>query len=383
MSSIRVEIPANTLLFDEGDPPGSAFLIEEGQVEVAARNGSERIVICHLGPGDLLGEMAVIDDAPRTASARTVTVCRLTEIRRDQIRQRLGEADPVLAALIEGLLARYRSGLKAIRGAGKPNEPVLVQTAGPEPSAHFDKFRLESQLLSALENDKLQVLYQPLLDIPNGVIAGYEALTRWHHPERGPVSPAEFIALAEETSLIVPVGEYVLRQVCKTLVALKQRERLKTHFIAVNVSTRQLALGEFPDRLSEIVNEIGADPGQIKIEVTESMTLDFERVQRLLANLHACGFSVALDDFGTGYSSLARLHHLELDTIKLDQAFTRQMLEDERCMRIVEAIVQMAHGLGCDVVVEGIETQDQLDAVAAMGCRYGQGYLIGRPAAIP
>lgn len=374
-SSYRVKVAAGEILFREGDAPTTAFLIEQGSLRVTALHDGESVILGELGPGALLGEMAVLDDAPRTATATALSDCLLTPVDRKQFAERLEDADPVVRALLFSQLARYRSALATLTGGAAPSS--IEDTAPPRDARHaHDKIRLESQLREALELHKLDVLLQPIWDIVAGRIAGYEALTRWQHPDRGAVSPAEFIALAEETSLIVPVGEYVLNEVCAALRRLADGGH--TPFIALNVSGRQLHDAGFVDRVIARARAHAVAPTQIKLEITESLVLDYTQVSELIAHCHAVGVRVALDDFGTGYSNLGHLHKLEFDTLKLDQGFVRQ-LDDARCMAVVRAIVGMARALGCDIVAEGVETQKQLTQLTALDCDFAQGYLIGRP----
>lgn len=378
MSAYRVELAQGETLFREGDAPTTAFLIESGEIEVGTHQGGTYRVLGVLGPGDLLGEMAVIDDSPRTASARTLTPTILTPIDRAQFAERLETADPVVRALLLSQLSRYRSALAQLAGTQRTPWRARTTTAATSEAASgaLDKIRLESQLREALERRELEVRLQPILDIATRRVAGYEALTRWTHPERGAISPAEFIALAEETSLIVPVGEYVLREVCAALSRLDGAGA--DRFIAVNVSGRQLGDDAFIRRLLDTLAEYRASPQRLKIEVTESLVLDYDQVSRFIGHCRAAGMRVALDDFGTGYSNLGHLHRLHFDTIKLDQGFIRQM-DDPRCLAIVRAIVGMAQSLECDMVAEGVETPEQLLQLRTLGCQFAQGWLVGKP----
>jgi len=378
MSAYRVELAQGETLFREGDAPTTAFLIESGEIEVGTHQGGTYRVLGVLGPGDLLGEMAVIDDSPRTASARTLTPTILTPIDRAQFAERLETADPVVRALLLSQLSRYRSALAQLAGTQRTPWRARTATAATSEAASgaLDKIRLESQLREALERRELEVRLQPILDIATQRVAGYEALTRWTHPERGAISPAEFIALAEETSLIVPVGEYVLREVCAALSRLDGAGA--DRFIAVNVSGRQLGDDAFIRRLLDTLAEYRASPQRLKIEVTESLVLDYDQVARFIGHCRAAGMRVALDDFGTGYSNLGHLHRLHFDTIKLDQGFIRQM-DDPRCLAIVRAIVGMAQSLECDMVAEGVETPEQLLQLRTLGCQFAQGWLVGKP----
>ena len=379
---LRKTLIAGECLFREGDAPDSAYLIEEGMVDVVSGDPASPLLLAHLGPGDLIGEMAVVDKSARSASAFAVADSVLLVIDNEQIADRLASSDPIVRMLLEGQMKRYRSMLELLRGRSKggPSPIPLATQSGTEPEPGVDKFRLEHQLRQALSEQLLEVRYQPVLEIASERIAGYEALVRWEHPVRGQVSPAEFIVLAEETSLIVPVGEYVFDAACAALDALRANATSGSvmPFIAVNVSARQLAHAGLIKRVVARREVLGLPRGCIKVEITESQALDYRQVIDVIAHCHAQDIPVALDDFGTGYSHLSHLHQLEFDTIKVDQSFVREMFTSSRAMVIIRTIVNLARDLGADLVVEGVETRRQLDALRELGCRYAQGYLIGK-----
>src|SRR5262245_5988270 len=189
---LRIEIPAGGVLFREGDVPTTGFLLESGEIEVAIRIRGQPIVLSRLRAGDILGEMGVFDGAPRSATATAITACVLLPIDRSQISERLEKTDPIIRALLEGQVRRYRGAIQAIRGveALDPTEPDT-----PAGTDAGDKFRLEAQLREALASDGLDVRYQPIQHVASGRIAGYEALVRWNHPDRGAVSPLQFVGL--------------------------------------------------------------------------------------------------------------------------------------------------------------------------------------------
>jgi diguanylate cyclase len=372
----RISLKQGDYLFREGDPPSVAYLIESGEVEVSADRDGKRWVLSKLGVGDLLGEMAVIDDAPRTASARALSECVLFQIDRAQISERLAGTDPIIRALLEGQLKRYRGALATIQG--KVSDVSSTPSNASE-QLGIQKIRLESQLREAINQRALDVRYQPLLHVQSNKIAGYEALVRWNHPERGAISPLEFVALAEETALIVEVGEYVFDEACAAVKRFIEHDANPKPFIAVNVSARQLSHPGLIERIVERVDAAGVPQGSLKVEITESQALNYEMVDKVISLCHRHGIKVALDDFGTGYSHLTHLHKLAFDTMKVDQAFTRSMLEHPRSMAIVKAIVAMGKAIDADIVVEGIETEAMLQALRDLGCDYAQGYLIGKP----
>ena len=374
MNPLRVRVPSGGVLFREGENPDTAFLIETGEIEVCVRRGDENIVLSRLRTGDLVGEMAVIDESVRTATATAITDCILYRVDRQQIAERLAEADPIIRSLLEGQLKRYRGALAALQG----RYPGPDRTT-PSELEGIDKIRLESQLREALQSQGLALTFQPILDVAAGTIAGYEALVRWQHPERGVVSPAEFVALAEETSLIVPVGEYVIDLACAAVARFIAAGADPVPFVAVNISARQLSHAGLIERIVARVEAASLPRGTLKLEITESRELDIELVAAAIEVCHRHGIGVSLDDFGTGYSHFGQLHRLRFDTIKLDQSFSRSMLEDPRAMATVAALVRLGEALQADLVVEGIETDTQLDALRGLRCRYAQGYLIGRP----
>ena len=334
-------------------------------------------ILGQLGPGMLLGEMAVIDNSPRTATARALTDCTLTPIDRRQFAERLAAADPVVRALMMSQLTRYRSALATLTGDAAPGVEPPDATIRPDAGA-FDKIRLESELRAALDRGELEVRLQPIEEIVSGQIAGYEALVRWHHPERGWVSPAEFIRLAEETSLILPVGDYVLARVCEMLAEFRRRGVKPLPFIALNVSARQLDDAKLVERMLDELRKHALTPSCLKIEITESLVLDNARVADVLTQCHAAGMHVALDDFGTGYSNLGPLLTLDFDQIKLDQSFVRA-LDRPRGVALVGVIVAMARALDCNLVAEGVEKREQREILHHLGCRYAQGWLVGKP----
>jgi len=376
-SAHRVELKTGEVLFREGDAPTTAFLVETGRLRITATVSCQETFLGEVDAGALVGEVAVLDYSPRTATATALEPCVLTAIDRGQFAERLATADPVVRALLLSQFSRYRIALATLTGNAAP----AVRAATPQGDAGHDKIRLEGQLRDALESGGLEMRLQPIQHIASGSIAGYEALIRWHHPERGPISPTEFIALAEETSLIVPVGDYVLREVCGILRRFSEGWPDGTPYVGLNVSGRQIDDPAFIERVATQLRRNAVPPWLLNIEITESLFLDYPKVAAFVDRCHSVGIRVALDDFGTGYSSLAHLHQLPFDTLKLDQAFVQQ-LDDPRCLAIVRAVVEMAAALRCDMVAEGVETAGQLACLRDLGCQYAQGYLIGRAQSI-
>jgi len=241
---------------------------------------------------------------------------------------------------------------------------------------------LEADLRQALARQEIFVVYQPIVALHERRPVGLEALARWHHPTRGLVSPAEFVPLAEETGLIEALGTHVLRQACLDLAAWqRQLGPAAPRTVAVNLSRAQLRPGVLAGTVHAALADAGLLPAALRLEITESLAMQGEAALAVLGELHAMGVSLALDDFGTGYSSLASLDQLPIDTVKIDRAFVVKMVHNRYQRALVESTVQVADALALKVVAEGVETEAQAAALAALGCHSAQGYLFGRPMA--
>jgi diguanylate cyclase (GGDEF)-like protein len=241
------------------------------------------------------------------------------------------------------------------------------------------RLETERDLWRALTACELVNHYQPKCALDTGGIVGAEALVRWSHPTRGLVAPADFIPVAEETGLIVPVGEWVLATACRQLAAWRG-DGLGPLAVAVNLSPRQLSEDGFCDRVAEVIEEVGVDPADVTLELTESSLLgDTGAVVERLVALRAIGVRVSIDDFGTGYSSLAYLRALPLDEIKIDRSFINDLPADRGARAVVASIVHLGHALGLTVVAEGVESEAQLEQVREMGCDLAQGFHLSQP----
>ncbi|MCC8364308.1 EAL domain-containing protein [Lysobacter sp. A6] len=379
MGTVIRELFSGEVLYRQGDPSDCAWLIERGGIELTSEQGRRSVHHGTLGPGELIGELGMLDGQPRSATATARGDTQLLAIDHDQFLERLEGGDAIVRTLVLSLLRRTRAIIAAMpQEVQLPAEDMAVESK--EERAGLDKIRLEARLRDALATKTLEVRYQPIYDIAEGAVRGYEALVRWQLPDRGAVSPAEFIKLAEETSLIVPVGEYVLDRVIEVLVALRDAGVAPLPSIAVNLSARQLVEPGMARQIVQRIEQAKLPAGTLKLEVTESRMLDYAPVAAVMQHCRAHGIPFALDDFGTGYSNLTHLHKLDFEFVKVDQAFARHMFDSERAMAIVQAIVAMAHGIGAHVVMEGVETVEQLERLRQMGVRYAQGYLIGQAA---
>jgi EAL domain-containing protein (putative c-di-GMP-specific phosphodiesterase class I) len=237
---------------------------------------------------------------------------------------------------------------------------------------------LENGLRKALEKNQLVLHYQPQIALDNEEIVGIEALIRWEHPDLGMISPGEFIPLAEETGLIVPIGKWVLRKACKQN-KVWQMEGLDPVPIAVNISARQFQDDHFVQSVIEALEEVGLDPKYLELELTESIMQNIEKSSIILKQLKELGVSVSIDDFGTGYSSLSYLKHLPIDKIKIDKSFVDDILYHSNQGIMVKTIIDMGNNLQFSVIAEGIEEEKQVVFLKENACTAGQGYFFSKP----
>ena len=262
----------------------------------------------------------------------------------------------------------------------KEQGPGAYQLYAPEMNAiAIERLTLGNRLRRALQNEEFLLHYQPVVQPSNGEIFGLEALVRWQHPEEGLLAPGRFIRIAEETGLIVPLGEWVLRTACHECKSWQRSSATPVH-VAVNVSARQFRQSGFVELVSSACDEALLDPRLLTLEVTESLIMDrTERTVGMLRDLKRLGVGLSIDDFGTGYSSLSYLKSLPIDTLKIDQSFVRDVSSNSDDATIAKLIISMAHGLKLKVVAEGVETEAQLAFLLPQNCDAMQGYLFSRP----
>ena len=242
----------------------------------------------------------------------------------------------------------------------------------------IQRLAMETALRKAIELNQLRVFYQPVVDIQTREVLGAEALLRWVHPELGMVSPAEFVPLAEESGLIIEIGEWVLREACAQARAwLDAGHRLFS--MSVNVSSRQFKDGAFLDTVQSALSDTNLSPESLTLELTESLLLDVEAVTITLGRLRGLGVKIAIDDFGTGFSSLGYLKHFPLDALKIDQLFIQNLTSDSEDLAITNAIITLGHNLKLEVVAEGVETEQQLAHLREANCDTAQGFLFSEP----
>ena len=396
---IRV-LQAQEVLFRQGELGDAAYVIESGLVEVYSERGDERELIAQLGANEIFGEMALLGDRARTASVKALEPTRLMVVSQKHLSERLENADPMTRHLLRIAVLRCRELLARVRSGhvrlGALSPPALATTPTPgdaeaearDRNLAFGRLRIEQELRVALERGEFHLHYQPIVRVPDASVAGFEALLRWFKPGVGRVPPDEFIPVAEASGLICSIGRWVLQQAVDDLLVCDDARGAKAAgasplFMTVNLSARQMEDPELLPALARHAERLRGRNCRLKLEVTESLMIgNVVLMQALIASIRELGMHVVLDDFGTGYCSLSYLHLFEVHTMKLDRSFTRGMVVSEASRKVVSGVAGIAHALGLDIVVEGVESADQAEQASRLNIDFAQGYFFGRPAPI-
>jgi len=373
----------------KGHGIGDLLLIDAGKrLKACVRQGD---TVARLGGDEFVVMLENLDSAQDTAAAQA---------------ERVGEK--IIQALNQSYLLDGKEhhssasiGINLFSGTGLTSEEVIkhadtamyeAKHAGRNTLRFFDpdmqasleaRMTLESDLRGALEQDQFQLYYQLQID-NSGCVLGAEVLLRWLHPQHGFISPAQFIPIAEESGLILPIGEWVLHTACMQLKAWANNPLTKELQLAVNVSARQFRQPDFVEQLWKMLKQTGADPLLLKLELTESLVMhNVKETIEKMEELQLFGIRFSMDDFGTGYSSLSYLKKLPLTQLKIDQSFVRDLITDPSDAAIIQTIIGMANNLGLNVIAEGVETEEQRVCLERLGCLSYQGYLFSRPLPLP
>lgn len=377
---------AGECIFEQGDWGQNAYFIEQGRVRIDIREGDRVETVANFGPGEIFGEVALLERGTRTATAVAVDQTELVSMDRPYLQWALRDTDPMVRVFIQAVVAHFlEANRRARTGRLAATPKPEMEAAGSEDSLRLSRhFRLLEELTRGLEAEEFRLYYQPIVDLGSGQTAGFEALVRWQHPSRGLVGPGEFVPFAERHGLIVPLGRWVMRTACahqpEFAAAAREAGLSHTPFLSLNVAPPQMEKPDFPEEVARALADGGADPRAIKLEITESLLMeDPGHMVAVMERLQAQGLRLSVDDFGTGYSCLSYLHRFPLDTVKIDRSFTMEMLDDPGVGKIVQSIVGLARGLDCELIAEGIETEAHARAIHELGCRWGQGFVYSKP----
>lgn len=398
-----IKVKEGTRIFSKGDPRDVAYLVDSGEIHIYEddENGDEKPV-CKLKPGEIFGEMALIEEGTRTASAICATDVDLLVISPEMLQERITGMDPIVGLLISLLVDRYRqSRIEYPEQSTEGHENILnkdlsspvpisqikdsVREIIKSPEDALSELKTEQELRKAVEEKQFFPVLQPIFRLRDKSIIGFEALIRWDHPTKGTVPPNDFIPTAERTGVIQSMDRLMLDYVSEITPRLNEIAGDKNGdiYVGVNLSGVNFETMDMVENVADICARENVLPHQLRLEITESAFIsEPDMAESVLSALKSLGVSIALDDFGTGFSSLNYLHKFSIDTLKIDRTFVQQLHTQSKSLDIVRAIVGLAQTFRMSVVAEGIENDDEVLALAGVGCEFGQGFLFCKPISV-
>ncbi len=383
----RKEIKKGETILSFGEMGDCAYIVEQGKIRVEDRVSSQESYV--LGPGEMFGEYGVIEEAHHYSVAVAEEDSLLLVVTQQEIEEKIGSADPMTSLFLNFFMDRCRSLTERHYGSDDSQSYSPSRRSKTTGKIEADRaelvqdFKIKEELERAVKNEEFVLHFQPIISLRGGFTAGFEALVRWDHPDRGLLSPFHFIDKAEKTNMIVPIGDWVFREACKHVEPFNRMAAeggSPEVFVSINISAKQFAVPDIVQQFKDMAQETNVDTSKVQLEITESVLMeDTSHAKGILHEIKDLGFQLVLDDFGTGYSSLNYLHQFPIDKLKIDRSFTHTMLNDEDSLEIVRAIASLAHNLNIEVVAEGIEEREQLSLYRDLDCQYGQGFLIAKP----
>lgn len=383
-----VDILRDQIIFNEGDAGDCAYIIEKGRVLVYMTKDREEIPISVLGEGEIFGEMSLIDNQVRSGTVKALEDVRLTIVTREQLLERISKADTVVQLLMRVLLKRLRRNNLTL-GTLKLSDLNIETNSFKEDdqeSQALQQIKLENEVFLGFQNKEFALHYQPIVDLKTQKIQGCEALLRWNSPTLGLVSPNAFIDVIENSSMVIPIGHWVINQAMKDLkfvidhlVSKNQQTVADNFMMSINISGRQFTHSDFLGNLEDIREKHDVPIKNIKLEMTERIMLDGSLAIECLNQCHKQGYAISIDDFGTGFSSLQYLTQMPISYIKIDRSFVMKILNDKKSKAVVSSIIYLAKAMGIEIIAEGIECTEEAQTLLGLGAHYGQGYFFSKP----
>lgn len=377
----RLALPAGTIVFREGEAGDYGYLIEAGRIEISLVRDHRSLVLATLEEGDLFGELSLINNAARSATATTIEATQLIAISRATFQAKLADTDPLVALFMRAVLERFHETRARLLSVATPASLCALNKVAHDSAYQGDRratlreIAAQGEIEDAMRNDQLRLYLQPIVALDDNQVAGFEALVRWDHPHRGLLSPQTFIQFAETTGQIVELGAWIFDAACRLQAQLPDTPRRTLPFISINLSMRQLSEPSLVDQITQCVERWRVNPAHLKLEITESALMDNpQQATLVLADLRRRGFTLAIDDFGTGYSSFSYLVRFPLDCLKIDKSFVDGVTSDPKSVAIIRSLAALAHALQMTVIAEGIETREQAVILRELGCDLGQGH---------
>lgn len=387
-SAQSVDIHKDQIIFNEGDAGDCAYIIEKGRVLVFITKDREEIPLSILGEGEIFGEMSLIDNQNRSASVRALDDVTLGIVTKQQLLERISTADTVVQLLMRVLLKRLRRNNTHSRGITRVGE-IQIENTGvgdDRTQSALDQIKLENQIFLAFQNKEFELFYQPIVELKSRKIIGCEALIRWNSPTQGMISPNVFIDVIENSSMVIPIGHWIINQALKDLKSIRDhlhaahKNKIADEFMmSINISGRQFTHTDFVNNLEDLREKHDIPTKNIKLEMTERIMMDGAIALDALQQCRAQGYAISIDDFGTGFSSLQYLTQMPISFLKVDRSFVMKVLSDPKSRAVVSSIIHLAHAMDIEIIAEGIETNEECIVLETLGSRYGQGYLFSKP----
>ena len=378
------------VIFEQGDLGTSACIIEKGRVEISVLKDGQKLVLAEYGEGDLFGEMALIDETTRSATATALETTEVVTIYRSIFDTALQHVNPVIRLMMHTMMYQRRQTNPSLLSKAESDKYYSLQKKNdPKYShAHAETINLvmaENELSDAIDNAQFELYYQPIFALKNNQITGVEALIRWNHPEGDLITPDEFMPIAESTSLINKLGKFIIDSVCLQVNKLTEElpgffDKKPGFFIGLNLSAEQFIYSDLLNQIKTSVKAYNVPSNHIMLEITEGILMfEPETAKTVLNDFKQQGFRIAVDDFGKGYSCMSHLHSFPIDTIKIDRTFIDSMHTNKASRNIIHAITAFAKTIGLEVIAEGVETEEQFNNAKLSGCEQAQGYYFNKP----
>ncbi|KIM00069.1 Sensory box/GGDEF family protein [Paramagnetospirillum magnetotacticum MS-1] len=369
------DVAAGEVIFHQGDAADMAYLIEAGTVQIRHDSDKDPRPIARLGPGEVFGELGVIDGEPRSATAVAETPARLVTVRGEKIRQSIARSAPFFAELMRKLVGRLR------HSQSPDDSEVMAALQSSDFGPGFEEILRERDIAEGIIRGEIEPFLQPVVDLGTGEVRGYETLARWRSEKFGLMTPCAFLPLARRTGLIRRIDLTMADRALNICAGLGAGE--DAPFVAINVSAWHLRDRTLVDTLKRMLAQHRLPPRRVCVEITETMLIDeTSDAHSLLAELRESGIRVALDDFGTGFSPLAFLYRLPIDILKIDGSMVEGIESSPRQRSVLEGLRELCARLGIEVIVEGIETAETTGVLRDLGFTLGQGTLFAAPGAV-
>ncbi len=382
-------IKSNELIFSQGDQGDSAYIVEKGRVEIFLNKDQEEIPLSIVGAGEIFGEMALLDNQMRMASARALEEVVLQQVTKEQLLERIHSTDTVVQLLMRVLLKRLRKNTNQIQSPDTEDVTVPAPTTAESQPA-LAQIKLENEIYSAFQNNEFSMYYQPIHKMADRSLEGAEALLRWIQANNKMAPMDSFISTIESTAMVIPVSHWVIERSLSDLKKIqdaltkKGQGRIAEHFqMSINISGRHFANEYFVANLELLRNQLNVPAENIKLELTERVMMEGVLAIDTLQKCRNLGYRIAIDDFGTGFSSLQYLVNMPITHLKIDRSFVMKLETDLKAKAIVSTIIYLAEALGLETIAEGIETEFEFHQLKTIGAKLGQGYLFSKPVALP